>query len=293
MNNAATWWKVGVPLLTIFVLAITNFHGANFTAAGGFMPVRRARRDGRGLDLRHHLRAARLRAGDPARRREREPQAGHPARDHRLDPDRRRDLHPAAGRLHRRAAGRSTFAAGWAHLDYKNISGPFAGLATLVGLGWLAAILYIDAIISPGGTGLIYTTSTSRITYGLSRNGYVPVQFEQTDAARCAVARHAHRVRRRLYLLPAVPELAAAGLVHHLGQCADVRRRAAGASGCSGTGCRTASVPYRLPGGEVLAPFAFVVANLIILWSGWDTDWRLGVAISSATCCSRSPACCT
>jgi hypothetical protein len=29
----------------------------------------------------------------------------------------------------------------------------------------------------------------------------------------------------------------------------------------------------------VLAPLAFVVANLLILWSGWDTVWRLGVAI--------------
>ena len=29
----------------------------------------------------------------------------------------------------------------------------------------------------------------------------------------------------------------------------------------------------------MLAPLAFVVANLLILWSGWDTDWQLGVAI--------------
>ena len=37
-NSAATWWKVGVPLLTIFVLAIANFHASNFTAADGFNP---------------------------------------------------------------------------------------------------------------------------------------------------------------------------------------------------------------------------------------------------------------
>ena len=29
----------------------------------------------------------------------------------------------------------------------------------------------------------------------------------------------------------------------------------------------------------MLSPLAFVVANLLILWSGWDTDWKLGVAI--------------
>ena len=37
--------------------------------------------------------------------------------------------------------------------------------------------------------------------------------------------------------------------------------------------------PYRLPGARVLSPLAFVVANLLILWSGWTTDWKLGVAI--------------
>ena len=31
--------------------------------------------------------------------------------------------------------------------------------------------------------------------------------------------------------------------------------------------------------GGVLSPLAFVVSGLIILWSGWDTDWKLGVAI--------------
>src|SRR6478736_3401313 len=37
-NSAATWWKVAIPLLTIFVLALANFHTSNFTAANGFNP---------------------------------------------------------------------------------------------------------------------------------------------------------------------------------------------------------------------------------------------------------------
>jgi hypothetical protein len=28
-----------------------------------------------------------------------------------------------------------------------------------------------------------------------------------------------------------------------------------------------------------MSPLAFVVANLLILWSGWTTDWKFGVAI--------------
>jgi hypothetical protein len=34
-----------------------------------------------------------------------------------------------------------------------------------------------------------------------------------------------------------------------------------------------------VPAAPVLAPLAFVVANLLILWSGWTTDYKLGIAI--------------
>jgi amino acid transporter len=37
--------------------------------------------------------------------------------------------------------------------------------------------------------------------------------------------------------------------------------------------------PYRLPAARLLSPAAFVVANLLILWSGWTTDYKLGIAI--------------
>ena len=37
--------------------------------------------------------------------------------------------------------------------------------------------------------------------------------------------------------------------------------------------------PWRLPMGELISPLAFVVANFVILWTGWNTDWKLGVAI--------------
>lgn len=45
------------------------------------------------------------------------------------------------------------------------------------------------------------------------------------------------------------------------------------------TGCPTASVRTGSPAGQVIAPVSFVIASLIIYWSGWDTLWRLGVAI--------------
>ena len=52
---------------------------------------------------------------------------------------------------------------GWSKLAFNGLVGPFAGLASAVGLGWLAILLYIDAAISPGGTGLLYTGTSARV----------------------------------------------------------------------------------------------------------------------------------
>ena len=104
---------------------------------------------------------------------------------------------------------------------------PFAEVATLLGIGWLATIVYADAIISPAGTGLIYTTGSSRVSYGLSRNGYVPTPFEWVNERGVPWVGPDRRLRHRLHLLPAVPELAVAGRADHQRQRADVRRRPA------------------------------------------------------------------
>src|SRR6201995_1922533 len=36
VNNALTWWKVAIPVITIIVLFASSFHGSNFTSGGGF-----------------------------------------------------------------------------------------------------------------------------------------------------------------------------------------------------------------------------------------------------------------
>ena len=50
----------------------------------------------------------------------------------------------------------------------------------MAGLAWLAFVLRLDAVVSPFGSGLIYLTTSSRISHALSRSGYVPQQFERT-----------------------------------------------------------------------------------------------------------------
>ncbi len=64
--------------------------------------------------------------------------------------------------------------AGWHGIDFRS---PFAELAIIVNLHWLAMLLYVDAFISPSGTGMTYTATTARMLYGMQRNGTMPQAF--------------------------------------------------------------------------------------------------------------------
>jgi amino acid transporter len=63
---------------------------------------------------------------------------------------------------------------GWHGIDFNS---PFADLAILLGLNWLATLLFIDAVVSPSGTGMTYTATTARMIYGMERNGTLPRIF--------------------------------------------------------------------------------------------------------------------
>jgi amino acid transporter len=277
-NSAATWWKVGIPLLTIFVLGIVNFHASNFHAADGFAPLgakgvlSAISTSGIIFALLGFEQADQL-AGESARPKRDIPRAvifsvviGAV-------------IYIALQIVFLGALPGSQIGHTWAHGAYSAMTGPFAQVATLVGVGWLAAILYVDAIISPGGTGLIYTTSSSRVSYGLSRNGYFPTVYEATDkravpwfglltafVVGCVCFLPFPSWTSLVGLITAASVLMYAGAPLAFGV---FRRR-----------LPNAERPWRAPMGAVLAPVSFVVANLLILWSGWNTDWRLGIAIA-------------
>jgi amino acid transporter len=277
-NSAATWWKVGVPLLTIFVLGIVNFHASNFHAADGFSPfgakgvLAAVSTSGIIFALLGFEQADQL-AGESARPKRDIPRAviysviiGAV-------------IYIALQIVFLGALPHSQIGHSWAHGAYTTMTGPFAQIATLVGVGWLAAILYADAIISPGGTGLIYTTSSSRVSYGLSRNGYFPTVYEATDKRGVPwFGLITAFVVGCVCFLPFPSWTSLVGLI----TAASVLMYAGAplAFGVFRKRLPDADRPWRAPFGSVLAPLSFVVANLLILWSGWDTDWRLGVAIA-------------
>jgi amino acid transporter len=276
-NSAATWWKVGVPLLTLFVLGIVNFHGGNFTAANGFSPdgakgvLAAVSTSGIIFALLGFGQADQL-AGESANPKRDIPRAVI------MSVIIGAVIYIALQVVFLGALPASQIHGTWSHAAYTTLTGPFAQLASLVAVGWLATILYIDAVISPGGTGLIYVTATSRVSFGLSRNGYAPTGYERTSRRGVPwVGLVTAFVVGCICFLPFPSWKSLVGLI----TSASVLMYAGAPLSFGVFRRRLPDVerPYRAPAGSVLAPVAFVVANLLILWSGWTTDWKLGVAI--------------
>jgi amino acid transporter len=287
-NNAITTWKVAIPVLTIIVLLVTSFHGSNFTGGGGFFVHGAAAKSvliaiptgGIVFSLLGFEQAVQL-GGE----------AANP----------KRDLARAVivsiivgaaiytllqvafiGAL---SPGQLSAAHTWTNLSSSTNpalatlqKSPFYSVAKLAGLAWLAALLRVDGVISPSGTGLIYTTSSSRLSFGLSRNGYVPTAFEATDKRRVPVFGIIFSaIIGLLFLLPFPSWSALVSIV----TSASVLMYAAAPLSLGALRLQKPELPrsYRLPFGAVMAPLGFVCATWIIYWSGWQTVTTLMVAM--------------
>ncbi|EOB7151886.1 APC family permease [Staphylococcus aureus] len=55
-----------------------------------------------------------------------------------------------------------------------NFNSPFADLAILLGINWLAILLYIEAFVSPFGTGVSFVAVTGRVLRAMEKNGHIP-----------------------------------------------------------------------------------------------------------------------
>jgi amino acid transporter len=275
-NSTLTWWKIGVPLATIFVVGLANFHGHNFTALGGFNPygakgiLSAVSTSGIVFAYLGFEQADQL-AGEA-----KDPQRNIP-----------RAvigsviigviIYMALQVVFIGALPHSALHGTWASVT-KDFTGPWAQLASLVSIGWLATVLYVDAVISPAGTGLIYATATSRVSYGLSRNGYFPPVFESVDDR--GVPWFGLIVAFIIGSVCFLPFPSWSSLVGIITSASVLMYAGAPlAMGVFRLRLPDAHRPYRMAGAAVLGPVAFILANYIIMWSGWTTDWKLGVAI--------------
>ena len=279
VNSAITWWKVAIPVLAIIILAF-KFHSNNLDV-GGFMPFGAkaflASIPSAGIVFAYlGFEQADQLAGEI-----KDPQRNLP---------RAIILACCIGIViyvllqlvfigaipHSLISGPK----GWAGIPSTNqiAIGPFAGLAGAAGLGWLAIVLRLDAVVSPFGTGMIYETSTSRVGYGLARNRYFPQAFQWTDRNGVPwFSLVTAFIFGLFFLLPFPSWHSLVGLV--TGASVLMYAGAPLSLGAFRGQVPDANRPYRMPGAMVIAPLAFIFANMLIYWSGFTVVWKLGVCI--------------
>jgi amino acid transporter len=167
---------------------------------------------------------------------------------------------------------------GWANLSFTNDAGPLAAIATTIGLGWLATVLYIDAVISPADTGLIYTTVTARISYAMSRNENAPEQLGRTTNRGVPLVSIA-----LAFVVGLIVFLPFPGWQKLVGFITSATVLSFGSGPLVLVALRRElpdqERPFRLPGGVVLPFLGFWASNQIVFWAGWDVNWKLFVAV--------------
>ena len=291
-NSTIMWWKIAIPVLTIIVL-LFKFHGGNFgssSASGGFMPTGvkgvLSAVVGAGVVFSYlGFEQADQLAGEIKNAQKNLPRAIITAVAIGtaiyilLQIVFLGAMDPSILTLSHGWTGLMCPATGTCNPAISNItSGPFAGLAGVVGLSWLAFILRLDAIISPFGTGLIYQTSGSRVGYGLGRNRYFPAILTKTDSRGVPwVALIVSFVGGLVFLLPFPSWHSLVGLV----TSASVLMYAGAplSLGAFRGQVPDATRPYRLGGAWFMAPLGFIIANFIIYWSGFEVIWKLGIVM--------------
>jgi amino acid transporter len=277
VNSGITWWKVAVPVFTIIVL-LFKLHPSNFGAGGGFMPYGVKALFGAIPSAGIVFAYLGFEQADQLAGEIKNPQRNLP-RAIIIAVLIGVVIYTMLQVVFIGALPADQLTKGFANISNTNIlTGPFAGLAGLVGLGWLAVILRIDAFVSPFGTGLIYETSTSRVGYGLARNRYYPQIFQRTDARGVPwFSLIFSFLAGLLFLLPFPSWHSLVSLV--TGASVLMYAGAPLSMGAFRRQVPEASRPYRVPAAAVLGPLAFIIANMLIYWSGFETVWKLGICI--------------
>jgi amino acid transporter len=277
-NTVAMYWKILVPFGTVIFIMTKVFHGSNFTAGGGFMPygikgVFVAIPLGIVFALEGFEQAAQL-AGE----------ARNPKRDVPIAVVGSMLLGAALYILLQLcftgALNPVNIAHGWSAPFGANVGtfGPYYQLAESVGLGWLGVVLIIDAVISPAGTGLVYVSAASRLSYSLAKTRFLPPVFASID--RRGVPWFSIIFGGVFGCVLFLPFGSWAGLVGAITAASSFMYSFAPVAAVSLRKADPDRVrPYRAPFLNIIAPFSFVVSGFIIYWSGTANDLKIDAAV--------------
>ncbi len=173
----------------------------------------------------------------------------------------------------------------WQGLGHTVLStGPFYELLAITGVGLLigwAFILLIDAVVSPSGTGWIYTGTTTRVLYGMAADGVLPEWFLRLNKHKIPwIALIASWLLGIIFMVPysgwalMVSFISMTTVLTYIvgGSALMVLRRTA----------PNMPRPFRLGSDGVawvISAIAFIASFLIVYWSTYSVFWLSAVFI--------------
>ncbi len=174
----------------------------------------------------------------------------------------------------------SDIAKGWHTLGFAGDLGPFVGLAMILGAGLLVKFLYVDAAVSPLGAGLIYSTSTARIIYAMSQQGYLPALLSRTNKEAMPIGALWFNFAVGMLLFLPLPGwqtmvsflVSAVVISYAMGPIVLI---------CLRKSLPDEKRPFKLPFATPLCLFAFYFCNLLSYWTGWNTMKNLIYAVGA------------
>lgn len=152
-----------------------------------------------------------------------------------------------------------------------NFNSPFADMAILLGLNWLAILLYIEAVVSPFGTGVSFVAITGRVLHAMEKNGHIPKFLGKINSK--------YNIPRVAIVFNAIVSMIMVTLFRDWGVLAAVISTATLVAYLTGP---TTVIALRKMGPKLhrpfrgallkfMAPFSFVLASLAIYWAMWPT----------------------
>lgn len=157
---------------------------------------------------------------------------------------------------------------GWHGIDFTS---PFADLAIILGINWLVILLYLDAFVSPFGTGVTFVATASRALAAMTHTKHLPAWLGRLNQ-KYMIPRFAMIVNLLLAMLLVsvfrnwnllATVIAAATLIAYLtGPVTVISLRKIEPD---------LKRPFKPNYMKFLAPFAFVLTSLAIYWSMWPT----------------------
>ena len=154
---------------------------------------------------------------------------------------------------------------GWAGVSFDS---PFGQLALILNLQWVSSLLYVDAVVSPGGSAYVGVAIDARHTYALAKNGTLPRALMRVSARR-GIPQRALLLNLAVIVVFLLPFSGWQQIVSVMGDLYLLIYAACAVAVAVFRGRPDGRLLGWIPGLVWIAPLSFVVSTEFVYWSGW------------------------